>query len=689
MNNAEGVIQQVSSIKRDYRNEILGELYSTTARAFEDYKKEIGFKSLNPIAHVRLREEFYEGIGKAYTLQDFTGLTKAQKEAMQGFRKSFDKIFKDMKESGIEGFENMKGFKHYFPRYHKSGAYDFVETLSQKDREIVADWYGDAIKRGFNKTFGKDIEIDTAKKLAKQLLAYGKSSKLMENLSKDTLFADVVDLDDFNDYFGRAKFRIPIDFNVKSLNIGGKELSMIDFVDTNAYSVMNRYANLSSGHYAFSLHGIKNVDKAIKEVENDFLKHGGDTAIKEAILDYANNIIGRPMYKNVDRSIMDFTQLLKKATSTQMLHASGLSTLSEVVPAVAKSFLRGDFGDGMRAFIKSGKEALDKIEIDSLTDELIKLNGYGEQRGLSRESLSNPRTYNGVDFGVSEGIPKKIDRTLTAMQKVTFFLNQLPALTDFANVLNIKGNHIKLLKHLRKEKVFNPRRAETLGLNPKRQKILEGIINKVTDKSLNLGKWTKEEIGAYKTVMEQLQRADVGESVLGDLPRFILKNPFYGALMTLLSFPIQSFDNLLLRDLYARDAESIFRYKQMLIGTGISVMLKDKLNGRETTEQEFVEKTLYSMPHLAMVGLSTSLFNDRKVSISSLFPSLGVLENALNAPRATLNIMTGKASKKDERVILQLMSVPLAMSKILTADKKASTPLGQMEQLNATISGLK
>jgi hypothetical protein len=211
----------------------------------------------------------------------------------------------------------------------------------------------------------------------------------------------------------------------------------------------------------------------------------------------------------------------------------------------------------------------------------------------------------------------------------------------------------------------------------------------VTNDSLNLGKWTDEEIGAYKSVMEQLQRADVGESVLGDLPRFILKNPFYGALMTLLSFPVQSFDNLLLRDLYARDAESIFRFKQVLVGTAVSVMLKNKLNNKDMSDQEFMEKTLYSLPHLAMIGMSTSLFNDKKVTISSLFPSLGVLENALNAPKATFDIMTGRGTGKDERVLLQLMSVPLAMSKILTADKKASTPLGQVEQMNATISGLK
>jgi hypothetical protein len=102
-----------------------------------------------------------------------------------------------------------------------------------------------------------------------------------------------------------------------------------------------------------------------------------------------------------------------------------------------------------------------------------------------------------------------------------------------------------------------------------------------------------------------------------------------------------------------------------------------------------MEKTLYSLPHLAMIGMSTSLFNDRKVTISSLFPSLGVLENALNAPKATFEIMTLKGNGKDERLLLQLMSVPLAMSKILTADKKASTPLGQVEQMNATISGLK
>jgi len=44
--------------------------------------------------------------------------------------------------------------------------------------------------------------------------------------------------------------------------------------------------------------------------------------------------------------------------------------MSEVIPSIAKSFLRGDFGDGMKAFVKSGKDALSNIKIDNITDEL-------------------------------------------------------------------------------------------------------------------------------------------------------------------------------------------------------------------------------------------------------------------------------------------------------------------------------
>jgi len=695
MENSEGVIEQVSQLKNELRDTVVNKLYADVAKNIEDFKKETKFWSLNPVEHVRMRERFYESIGKAYTLGDFSELSKAQKEAVESFRTGFKKIYDHMKEAGVKGMESFKHDADYFPRYHNPTAYDFVAKLPKEERKKVSEWYANAIKRGFVQKYGKQITQEQADKMAKQLIQGGQSNNLLNVLKDEDIFKDI-DLSDIDKQFGRTMFRIPIDFSVAGLSIGGKKLEMIDFVDTNAYSVMSRYLNQSAGHYAFAKHGIESVDEAIAGVKKEFQESGGNLKLRDAILDYANSIIGRPIVDNPNKAVMDMAGLLSKATSTQFLHLSGITTMSEVVPSIAHSLLTGTFGEGWKAFIKSTRTALEDIKVDSITDELLQLNGYGHKRVMSRESFKNPRVYTGEDFGMNSAGFKAMDRGLTAMQKVTFFMNQLPFFEDLANVLNIKNHHNQLMGHLKGEKVFNPRRAEGFGLNANREKVLKSLLGKISDKSLNIGKWTEEEQSAYKSVMTMMQRGKVGELGTGDLPLWIMKSPIAKTLTTLLSFPIQSFDNLLLRDLYARDGESILKFKAMLAGTAVSIMLKDVVGGsskrrkRDDEDRRFMERTIYGLPHIGVISMASTLFNDKKTTLSSLFPTLSVLENALNTPRATMDVMLGQADKTDRKEILQLLSVPFAMQKILAGEPpKRGTLASGIEGLGATIGGLR
>jgi len=672
--------EAVSQTKDIARNKVVGDAISKITPLIKDYFKETNFKSLNPIKHVKKRVEFYEGIGLAYTKKDFSNLTKSQMKAVTHFDEMFEKIRKMMKEAGVEGVDEMKLIDKYFPRFHKPQAYDYVSTLNRRQLMFVEMWYADAIKRGFREE-GVKIELKTSLNLAQKLLRSGRSDSYYDILKQDNLF--IGKPDDTEDFFNRAKFRIPIDFNVKPLTLeNGVTLNMTDFVETNAFNVMNRYANMSLGHYAFGKAGISNINNYIKHVRDEFIKNGGDKKILQDLEDYTNVIIGKPISDISDSGLHDFFTLLSKATTAQLLHLSGLSALSEVVASGASSLLRGDFGEAISTFRKTSKEMIGE-NTDSITDEIVELVGYGEKRIIGKETIRMPKTGLDEQFTVGGKLIDELDILLTAQQKVTFFLNQLPALEDLTNILTIKGNNTKLKDHITGKKRMNSRRAETIGLDRKSEDILREAFKKTTNKSMNFEKWTDDEKRVYTNIIRGMQKATTGQSVMGDIPLFIQKSPLLKALTTLLSFPIQSFDNLLLRDLYSFDAESIFRFNTMLVGTAMNRIIRDHINDKDRTDEEFMRKVIEDMPHIALLKIAKDIFDpEQKVKITNIFPTLSVLENAINVPSATV--------KGDYMPLLQTLSVPIFIGKLMTETaKKPKTNQEALEQLGATIGGLK
>jgi hypothetical protein len=674
-----GAEEGAGDIKETIKARFQAELFSKLAPIIEDYKKVVGFKSLNPLKHMKFREEFYNTIGRAYTKGDFSQLSEHHLKAKKAFDKFYDDIYKAMVDANVDGMKSIRKIKDYFPRFHNPHTYDLVAQLSKADRERVVKWYGEAIKRGFKREFGKDIDIKDAEKYAKQLLAYGKSDKFIKAMKEDELFTPN-EVENVDDFFNRAKFRIPIDFNIKPLVVGGKRLEMVDFVDTNAFSVMNRYSNIALGHYAFGVKGITNITNYLKRVENEFKEHGGDIDLLRDIKDYANMILGKPVTDIENKRLWDFFNLLRQATVAQLLHLSGISALQELIPASARALMNGSFGKSFKAFRELAKGEFSKMpnRVREMAQEL----GYGYHRVLASEHLKNPLYYM-EDFTIGGKLVDTLDRILTAQQRITFFFNQLPALDDLANLFNLEPNLNRLKDHFKGNRL-NKRRLETLGLTPDKEKILRGAFKKIDDNSMNFDKWTKEEREVFRATMKSFQTSWVGKPNIGDMPLFIIRNPLLKSLMTLLSFPVQSFDNLLLRDLYSFDSESIFKFQMMFVSTSIALTIRDFVNQREEKKDEvFIERVVGALPHIALLQMANDIFNpNRETKIGNVFPVLGVLENAVNAPHEALG--------GEYKNLLQVMSVPLFMGKLITEyAKEPQSEQERIEALNATIGGLK
>jgi hypothetical protein len=674
--------EAVSQTKELFKNRMLADLFYKLTPAFEEWKVEKGFKSLNPLKHVKMKEKFYRDLGEAFTKKDTRWLSKSQQKAYRDITDFFTKFRLEMEKAGVDGISEMELISDYFPRYHNPKTYDYVLSLGEKDKKKVIEWYGEAIRRGFKQEMGKDITNKQAEAMASRLIKNGGTNDYTKMVKEDNLFPKGLEEgEEIDDYFSRAKFRIPIDFNIKPIKVEDNErlLVMSEFIETNAFAVINRYANMASGHYAFAKSGIPNINNYIKHVQEEFAKEGGDKGLFNDMMAYTDIILGKPVTDISDSSLHDFFSLLSKATTAQLLHLSGLSALSEVIPATVRAFKEGALGEALETFKKSSKEMLGGV--GNLTEEIATLAGYGEKRVIGKEVIANPKVNSDDMWTIHGGFTANIDRFLTAQQKVTFFLNQLPALEDFANLASLKSVHNKLKMHIEGTQRFNKRRAETLGLNKEAEEILASAFRKTDNNTLNINKWTEKEKQVYTTVIRALQTANVGTQALGDMHLFILKSPLLKALSTLMSFPLQSLDNLLLRDIYARDAEAIFRFQAMFASTALSVALRDTITQRED-KGDYLERVVSSLPHFAMLNIASSIFKEDGASMSTLFPSLSVLENVINTPISTL--------EGDYKPLLQTLSVPLFLGKMINATAQPpKTDQEAIEQLGATIGGLK
>ena len=688
------IASSASQEKEILKTQILSKAFSQLTELYGEYKKEIGFKSLNPMRHAKNRDEFYKKIGTAYTLRNWGDLPQSVIKS----KAVFDQVFEDFRvamiDAGVEGIEDMKTFKDYFPRYHNPRTYDYVHSLGSAQVKTVSEWYAKAIQRGFKGALKSDITDETALKMANKLMGFGKEDSYIQALKEDQLFTKYEDFENMEDYFNRAKFRIPIDFNIPALKLeNGETLNMVDFVETNAFSVMGRYSNSTSGHYAFGKMGIPNIANHLKKAETEFNEHGGDSLLWRDIKDYADLILGRPITNLSDVGLHNLFTTMQKATVAQYLHLSGIGALSEAIPAGARAMLNGHLGEAWSTFKKLNGTMLKDIAT-SKTDEIAQELGVGFKRVLAREGLANVRIQQDDIWTVGGKLTDTLDQILTPMKRFTFLMNQLPAIDDFSNLMNIKTLNDRLMKHIETGKYFNKRRLKTLGLTDDKIKLLKEQVKKhVNNDRMNFDKWDEQARKIYSEAMISMKRAYVGDPALGDLPLIFLRSPLMKVLGTLLSYPIQSFDNALLRDVYARDSEAIFRFMNMSVSTAISMQMRDMVNNKDRsdeTTQEFMERLIMKMPHMALIEMGASLFQEKDQHIDSLFPSLGVLVNAVETPRSLIDIGIGEAQAKDYKHVLQMLSVPMFMGKIIS--EFAVPPKNKthaLEAVNATVGGLK
>ena len=679
--------------KEIIQTQILSKAFSKLTPLYNSFKSETSFKSLNPMKHVRHRDKFYRMIGEAYTRRNWDNLPNSVKEAKKVFDDVFEDFRKAMIDAGVEGIEDMKLEKDYFPRYHNPRTYEYVHSLGLEEKDKIAKWYSQAIKRGFKSKYGQEIKDDTALKMANKLFGMGKEDNYMKMLREDVLFTKYEDFENMEDYFNRAKFRIPIDFNIPAYTLpNGDRINMVDFVETNAFSIMERYASMASGHYAFGKMGIPNISNELKRAETEFAENGGDPKLWRNLQDYANVILGRPISDMSDVALLNVFQVMRKATLAEYMHLSGIGAISEAIPAIARAMLNGNFGETFKAFKKQSREFF-KDNISSLTEEISHELGIGFKRVLAREGLANKRIVPDDVWTMGGQMTDKLDEILTPMKRFTFMMNQLPAIDDLSNLLNIKTLHDRLMKHLKTGKYYNERRLETMGLTDEKISLLKAEIDKhATDDRMNFSKWNDEARRIYKEAMISQKRAYVGDPTLGDIPLSLMKSPLMKTLATLLSYPIQSFDNALLRDIFAKDSESIFRFLNMFVSTAITIQMKDAVKNKyDDDERKLLQRTIEALPHLALLEMGASLFTEKAPTVANLFPSLGVLENAIATPRSLVDIATGNAQSKDYQHVLQALSVPMFLGKMI-GDYAVPPPKSlrkALMQYDATVAGLK
>ncbi|CAB4165285.1 hypothetical protein UFOVP823_26 [uncultured Caudovirales phage] len=510
-------------------------------------------------------------------------------------------------------FDEAERMAFLYVRYLKNSAYETSTGMAPAFNGGLINKLRDNLIASLN-TNAEDLE-DVAADAIRRAISVGDVDALIDSV-KNVGQAGVI---------SRGKFRIAMD-EAYTMKIGGRDVSMSQFLENDAERLMLKYSSEMSGAVALARHPELNI-KSMSHWEQLMtdLKDTAPTKVRnmakyqkeaQAIELIRRHLFGQPMHDMTARNSAlfrivrdwNFTRLGNKFGFSQipefgnMLGQVGFQAMIPHMPVLTK----------IMRDVKTGK-------FDSELIDTIDAWGIGIDRQLGHPSVrdldamdSGSRVLGKIEDGLS--VAKRVTSDFSGLGVTTDLFERLAAIAAIQKFANMAKGGSKLSKQ----------RLESMGLTTddaervfaqmrKHVNKTEGGIEGRKVSNLNFADWDAPERELFKTAIWRWSRRMIQRNDIGDTALF-MSNPVAQLLFQFRNFTLVAHAKQLLHGVRMGDAETVtsFLGSTLMGGLGYMALVHTNAIGRADRDA-YLEKNL-TMQKIGMMGFARSGF-------SSLVPS--------------------------------------------------------------------
>jgi len=416
---------------------------------------------------------------------------------------SMGKMFDDLVDAGVAGFQKDRRIKNYFPQLWDEGGIRGASSKFGRARvqQLLAKGYLQS-KHNMIKTMNEAMHI---------------ADNFLKNVDNGTLpdgaLPATID--------SRAKQRMDIDTTVTD-----GELSIMDLMETDFSTVTAKYSNRAAGQIALANKGLIS-DLDVDALKQKLVAEGGDVQLFE---DAMNLVMGRPTRDGLNPGLNE----MKDAVSLSKMGGLGMAQMAEAGTVLARSIMQlYDDPSVFKKVFSMAKESPKAIQLMRETQALS---------GISNDVHLLDRQATHLDRNEMAKISKVRSTAQWVAGKASFGGLKAPA-----GYILSQGSGFNMIRRFERRianasfmldtaKAFkdgtgkmSEARMRDIGLDPKDKDLVSTFRNIVEYdengivKKLNLDKWDKKTREKYHLAMYRDDAQMVQQTIGGEMPAWINK----------------------------------------------------------------------------------------------------------------------------------------------------------------------
>lgn len=636
----------------------MGRLNVARSQAFAKWAEESkGMNAAQRLFSIQARDEFEELVADAVRRgqADNPHVARVAEET----REVHEKLLQLRKEAGERGFEDVEFNPNYLLRRYS------LDKIRKVEAEIgtrrLAQFMGEALVRGTQKSGGKPIDLTTAVEISARVLKSIKEGRYgIQEVPGGDLFAPAKEL------YEELKDVLPEGFTVEDLsdalngftrrsgdggaagraqssrwrarfweqyqeNIGGKRYFFTDLLENNAMLLTQEYARDASGRIALAQMGFpddQTWQRTIRAIKARAAEDGVTPEKVEEITDTLETvkklIAGKPVHdiKKFHR-LRTAARLLRSYNFMRVMGMVGFAQFAEVGNILSYGGLRAAMKHAP-IFKNVWKRAQDGSLSDEFLDELEASLGIGMDRALHdpfgryADGFMEPETARITRWDRRAQIGERITADWSMMQPINMAMERWAASAMSQRIADaaLKGDKTFLNANRLRSLGFDDDNLERVFAQIKKHaKFEEGGLTGRKIAKLNLDNWDDGiarrdfVVNVQRYVRRAVQKQDAG-----DLPKW-MTTEMGKVIFQFRTFALVSYNKQLMHGVRHKDAVfgTAFLTSTLMGALGYIGMTLTKGVGRDD-QQEYLKE------RLSLMNIAAGAFY--RSSFSSLTPTL-------------------------------------------------------------------
>lgn len=650
--------------------------YSSWRKEDWDKNQGAGKSRFNVMNDMEARQEFYREVSRS--IRDDEVPSPAVKKTAEAIRKNNREVIQMLKESRVQGFEEVAENDNYLTRMWSSDKmHDFnakygedntikfiddaIRSAVPEAKELITSKIAKAIfnrflrsakhpSENFQRLFGSD-SLDDIEEFLNDLDINKTDADSVETLlihlrrKDDKASAGVIP--------NRAKRRVLLDESFTGhISVNGRDepVRISDLFEENADYLHTSYVRQMMGRYALAKKGIKS-DKQWAELmnrhEQEWRSQQGKVSDPEYLkeveqLDFVHkSLLGKPAGDDNTSVLSNSLRLLRDTSFIQVMNQAGFSQLAELTAISSSLGFKTTLKHmpELRKIVRRMKDGSLESEHPLLKDIESAIGGFGMHRILHQPSSRYDEFGIGGNFGSSKfgKMVGKFDVAQQYMKKVTGDISGLAPFTIIMHRLAATVMAEKFYQLALDPNTANMARMASLGID---DVMLKRVLkhtkrnaksenNKLTGRKLvgmDYQKWITEDsesFEAYKYAINRSVNRLVQHNLLGETHP-LMSTAFGKTLTQFRSFIVVGWEKQLLHNLKMMDREAVtYALSSTALGTmAYSAQTYIASFGR-SDRQEFLDERFDT--------LSVAKAGFQKSGVSTLIP--GIVDTVLMAGR--------------------------------------------------------